>query len=31
LQKFCKVARDAGHHWAWSDTCCIDQKNNAEL
>ncbi|KAG2340644.1 WD40 repeat-like protein [Suillus weaverae] len=28
LQKFCKVARDAGHHWAWSDTCCIDQNNN---
>jgi hypothetical protein len=31
LQKFCTVARDAGHRWAWSDTCCIDQKNNAEL
>ncbi|KAG1775976.1 hypothetical protein EV702DRAFT_1269226 [Suillus placidus] len=31
LQKFCKVARDAGHHWAWSDTCCIDQNNNVEL
>ncbi|KAG1743316.1 heterokaryon incompatibility protein-domain-containing protein [Suillus paluster] len=31
LQMFCEVARDAGHRWAWSDTCCIDQKNNAEL
>ncbi|KAG2756665.1 hypothetical protein P692DRAFT_20714972 [Suillus brevipes Sb2] len=31
LQKFCKVARDAGHRWAWSDTCCIDQNNNVEL
>ncbi|KAG0700940.1 hypothetical protein DFH29DRAFT_1080368 [Suillus ampliporus] len=31
LQTFCKLARDAGHHWAWSDTCCIDQTNNIEL
>ncbi|KAG2148638.1 WD40-repeat-containing domain protein [Suillus bovinus] len=31
LQKFCKVARNAGHRWAWSDTCCIDQNNNVEL
>ncbi|KAG0701797.1 heterokaryon incompatibility protein-domain-containing protein [Suillus ampliporus] len=31
LQTFCKMARDAGHCWAWSDTCCIDQKNNVEL
>ncbi|KAG2367127.1 hypothetical protein BDR07DRAFT_1272937 [Suillus spraguei] len=31
LQKFCEVARDAGYHWAWSDTCCIDQNNNVEL
>ncbi|KAG2089241.1 uncharacterized protein F5147DRAFT_658473 [Suillus discolor] len=31
LQKFCKVARDMGHHWAWSDTCCIDQNNNVEV
>ncbi|KAG1796672.1 uncharacterized protein HD556DRAFT_280429 [Suillus plorans] len=31
LQKFCEVVRDTGHHWAWSDTCCIDQNNNAEL
>ncbi|KAG2353418.1 WD40-repeat-containing domain protein [Suillus spraguei] len=31
LQKFCKVARDAGYRWAWSDTCCIDQNNNIEL
>ncbi|KAG0702515.1 WD40-repeat-containing domain protein [Suillus ampliporus] len=31
LQLFCKIARDAGYHWAWVDTCCIDQKNNVEL
>jgi hypothetical protein len=31
LQKFCEVARDAGHRWAWSDTCCIDQNNNIEV
>jgi hypothetical protein len=31
LQSFCKVARDAECHWAWSDTCCIDRTNNVEL
>jgi hypothetical protein len=31
LQSFCKVARDTGYHWAWSDTCCIDKSNNVEL
>lgn len=31
LQSFCKVARDAGYHWAWVDSCCIDQNNNVEL
>ncbi|KAG1758668.1 heterokaryon incompatibility protein-domain-containing protein [Suillus occidentalis] len=31
LQSFCKVARQAGYHWAWVDSCCIDQNNNAEL
>ncbi|KAG2151687.1 uncharacterized protein EDB93DRAFT_270055 [Suillus bovinus] len=31
LQKFCKVAHNAGYRWAWSDTCCIDQNNNVEL
>jgi hypothetical protein len=31
LQTFCKIARDAGCRWAWSDTCCIDQNNNVEL
>ncbi|OJA19035.1 hypothetical protein AZE42_08183, partial [Rhizopogon vesiculosus] len=31
LQSFCKVARDRGHRWAWSDTCCIDKNNNIEL
>ncbi|KAI9460429.1 hypothetical protein HD554DRAFT_2041645 [Boletus coccyginus] len=25
LQTFCKIARDAGFDWAWSDTCCIDK------
>ncbi|KIK33225.1 hypothetical protein CY34DRAFT_813784 [Suillus luteus UH-Slu-Lm8-n1] len=31
LRSFCKTARDAGHNWAWSDTCCIDKSNNVEL
>ncbi|KAG0701336.1 hypothetical protein DFH29DRAFT_875957 [Suillus ampliporus] len=31
LQSFCKIARDAGYCWAWSDTCCIDKTNNFEL
>ncbi|KAG0697042.1 hypothetical protein DFH29DRAFT_1071817 [Suillus ampliporus] len=31
LQSFCKLVRDAGYHWAWMDTCCIDKNNNAEL
>ncbi|KAG0701427.1 hypothetical protein DFH29DRAFT_1000285 [Suillus ampliporus] len=31
LQTFCKMARNAGYYWAWSDTCCIDQNNNVEL
>jgi hypothetical protein len=31
LQSFCKVARDAGYRWAWSDTCCIDKSSNVEL
>lgn len=31
LQSFCRVARDAGYRWAWSDTCCIDKNNNVEL
>ncbi|KAG2352503.1 hypothetical protein BDR07DRAFT_1437368 [Suillus spraguei] len=31
LQSFCNVARHAGYHWAWIDTCCIDQNNHVEL
>ncbi|KAG1758392.1 hypothetical protein EDD22DRAFT_956916 [Suillus occidentalis] len=31
LQMFCKITRDAGFCWAWSDTCCIDQNNNVEV
>ncbi|KAG1726961.1 heterokaryon incompatibility protein-domain-containing protein [Suillus paluster] len=31
LQSFCKIARDAGYHWAWVDSCCIDQRDNVEL
>ncbi|KAG1725059.1 uncharacterized protein EDB91DRAFT_1267593 [Suillus paluster] len=31
LQSFCKIARKAGYHWAWVDSCCIDQHNNVEL
>ncbi|KAF8127262.1 hypothetical protein EV363DRAFT_491491 [Boletus edulis] len=25
LQTFCRIVRDAGFNWAWSDTCCIDK------
>jgi hypothetical protein len=31
LQLFCKKAYQAGFHWAWVDSCCIDQNNNVEL
>jgi hypothetical protein len=31
LQSFCKTARDMRYHWAWIDTCCIDQTNNVEV
>jgi hypothetical protein len=31
LRSFCKIARRAGYHWAWVDTCCIDQNNLVEL
>ncbi|KAF8436056.1 hypothetical protein L210DRAFT_3550116 [Boletus edulis BED1] len=28
LQMFCKIVRDAGFDWAWSDTCCIDKSDH---
>ncbi|KAF8123581.1 hypothetical protein EV363DRAFT_1356177 [Boletus edulis] len=31
LQTFCKLVRDAGFDWAWSDTCCIDKSDNFVL
>ncbi|KAG0703318.1 hypothetical protein DFH29DRAFT_1078995 [Suillus ampliporus] len=31
LQSFCEVARKAEYHWAWVDSCCIDQTNNVEV
>jgi len=31
LQTFWKTAGKAGYRWAWSDTCCIDQKNQREF
>ncbi|KAG1738271.1 heterokaryon incompatibility protein-domain-containing protein [Suillus lakei] len=31
LQSFCKLARRTGFHWAWVDSCCIDQNNHVEL
>jgi hypothetical protein len=31
LQMFCKIARDAGFHWAWSDTCCINKSEDFVL
>ena len=31
LQMFCKIVRDSGFHWAWSDTCCIDKADHFVL
>ncbi|KAF8439762.1 hypothetical protein L210DRAFT_3645759 [Boletus edulis BED1] len=31
LQTFCKIVRDGGFEWAWSDTCCIDKSNHFVL
>ena len=31
LQTYCKIARNAGFHWAWSDTVCINQSNTPVL
>ncbi|KAG2125112.1 hypothetical protein DEU56DRAFT_916715 [Suillus clintonianus] len=31
LQSFCKIARDSGYRWAWSDTSCINKNDNLEL
>ena len=31
LQMFCKIVRDSGFHWAWSDTCCINKADDSVL
>ena len=31
LRQFCTTAREDGHRWAWSDTCCIDKTTSAVL
>ena len=31
LQTFCKIVRDAGFSWAWSDTCCINKSDHFVL
>ncbi|KAF8555785.1 hypothetical protein OG21DRAFT_1460469 [Imleria badia] len=31
LQSFCKIVRDAGFNWAWSDTCCINKSDHFSL
>ncbi|KAF8122975.1 hypothetical protein EV363DRAFT_1229696 [Boletus edulis] len=31
LQMFCKIARDAGFHWAWSDNSCINKQDHVVL
>ena len=31
LRIFCKIVRDEGCNWAWSDTCCIDQRDPSVL
>ena len=31
LQTFCRIAKQQGFRWCWSDTCCIDKSSSAEL
>ena len=31
LKMFCKIAQGDGLHWAWSDTCCINQGDHFVL
>jgi hypothetical protein len=31
LRMFCTIVRDAGLHWAWSDTCCINKADHFVL
>ena len=31
LKMFCKVVRDSGFHWGWSDTCCINKADHFVL
>ncbi|KAN0078113.1 hypothetical protein V8E55_010170 [Tylopilus felleus] len=31
LQTFCKIVRDAGFEWTWSDTCCINKLDHFVL
>ena len=31
LQMFCRLTKALGFHWVWSDTCCIDKKDNVVL
>jgi len=31
LQMFCKIMRDSGIHWAWSDMCCINKSDHFVL
>lgn len=28
LKTFCKIVRDSGFKWAWSDTCCINKSDH---
>jgi len=31
LQTLCSLIRSLGFHWVWSDTCCINKKDNVVL
>ncbi|KAF8552354.1 hypothetical protein OG21DRAFT_150336 [Imleria badia] len=31
LRMFCKIVRDSGFRWAWSDTCCINKADHFVL
>lgn len=31
MSRFCALAREQGHSFAWVDSCCIDKRSSAEL
>ncbi|KAH7085897.1 heterokaryon incompatibility protein-domain-containing protein, partial [Paraphoma chrysanthemicola] len=31
VSRFCELAKEEGHEWAWIDSSCIDKRSSAEL